>query len=356
MQGGDSGEVIIPGDWENSRLFRLVGGLENPRMPQNQARITRKNYEDLKQWFVEGNTFDVDDPSKPLREIVPTEVEILAERLAKLSDEEFTQHRIRKSQELWAAALPQQPYRWLETRDFLVYGDASDERLKEIARWADEHAGKLRETFADKSLYLWKGKLTIYVIKDRFDFEQFTSINFGQEAPEEMFGFAKVTGNSDEAYIALQDIGDTFSETEPGFKTSLIEQVTSAYLQQGEGGGNLPAWITRGTGLYFAAQADTENPYFIGLKTSVPAMLQTVARPADVFNDGTFSPSAVGAVGYTLVDYLIKSEKAPKFGQLIRLVKSGTKIQDAIKTVYKQDPTGLAAGYGKSLTAGGRRN
>ncbi len=356
MKGGDSGRVIIPGDLEGSRLFRLVGGLENPRMPQNQARITRKNYNDLKQWFLEGNKFDVDDPSKPLRDIVPTDEEIAAERLAKLSDEEFTQHRIRKSQELWTTALSKQPYRWLENRDFLVYGNASDERLKEIASWADEHAGELRKTFSDKSLYLWKGKLTIFVIKDRFDFEQFTSVNFGQEAPAEMFGFAKVTSTSEEAYVTLQDIGDAASETDPSFRTSLIEQVTAAYLQKGEGGGNLPAWVSRGTGLYFAAQAETKSPYFDGLKTSVPAMLQTVAKPADVFNDGTFSPSAVGAVGYTLVDFLIKSSGPAAFGQLIRVVKSGTKIQDAIKTVYKADPTALAASYGKSLTAGGRRN
>ena len=59
---GDSGRVVLPGNLEGSRLFRLVGGLENPRMPQGQARITRKNYEDLKKWFEEGNVYDGDDP------------------------------------------------------------------------------------------------------------------------------------------------------------------------------------------------------------------------------------------------------------------------------------------------------
>lgn len=355
MKGGDSGRVIIPGDLEGSRLFRLVGGLENPRMPQNQARITRKNYNDLKQWFLEGNKFDVDDPAKLLRDIVPTDEEIAAERLAKLSEEEFTQHRIRRSQELWESALTKdQAYRWLENRDFLVYGNASDERLKEIANWADEHAAELRKTFSDKALYLWKGKLTIFVISDRFDFEQFVSSALGQEAPAEMFGVSRVISTSEDAFVILQDIGDAASETEPSFRTSLIEQLTAAYLQQGEGGGNLPAWVTRGTGLYFAAQTETKSPYFAGLKTTVPPMLQTVTRPADLFNDGTFSPSAVGAVGYTLVDFLIKSAGPQSFGQLIRVVKSGTKIQDAVKAVYKADPAALAQRYGTSL--GGRRN
>ncbi len=352
MIGGNSGRVIIPGDLEGSRLFRLVGGLEAPRMPQNQARITRKNYEDLKKWFLEGNKFDVDDPSKLLKDIVPTDEEIAAERLAKLSDEEFAQHRMRRSQELWTKALSKQAYRWLETREFLVYGNVSDTRMKEIAEWAEDHAGELRKTFSEKGLYLWKGKLAIYVVKERFDFEEFSSVNLGQEAPPEMHGFARVTETSDDAYIALEDVGDAASATEPSMRTNLIEQITAAFLKRG--GGNLPAWVTRGTGLYFAAQAQTKSPYFQGLKASVPAMLQTVAKPAEVFNDGTFSPTAVGAVGYTLVDFLIKKGNAAAFGKLIRVLKSGTKIQDAIKTVYKADPTVLAQQYGATLK-GGRR-
>ena len=353
MIGGNSGRVIIPGDLEGSRLFRLVGGLEAPRMPQNQARITRKNYEDLKKWFLEGNKFDVDDPSKLLKDIVPTDQEIAAERLAKLSDEEFAQHRMRRSQAIWTSALSKQSYRWLETREFLVYGNVSDARMKEIAEWAEDHAGELRKTFSEKGLYLWKGKLAVYVVKERFDFEEFSSVNLGQEAPPEMHGLARVTATSDDAYIALEDVGDAASETEPSMRTNLIEQITAAFLNRG--GGNLPAWVTRGTGLYFAAQAQKKSPYFQGLKASVPAMLQTVTKPAEVFNDGTFSPSAVGAVGYTLVDFLIKSGGgAETFGQFVRVLKKGTKVQDAVKSVYKTDPTALAQNYGASLK-GGRR-
>lgn len=350
MRGGNSGRVIIPGDLEGSRLFRLVGGLENPRMPaNNQARITRKNYEDLKKWFQEGNKFDVKDPSKPLREIVPTDEEIAAERFAKLTDEEFAQHRIRRSQELWADALTKQPYRWLESRDFLLFGNVSDARMKEIAEWADDHAKELRDTFDDKNVYLWRGKLGIFVVGDRFDFEEFSTVNLGQQAPAEMHGFAKVTPTSADAYIAVHDIGDADSETEPSMRTNLIEQITAAYLLKGEGGGNLPAWVTRGTGLYFAAKAETKSPYFLGLRQSVPPMLQTVAKPADVFNDGTFSPSAVGAVGYTLVDFLIKGGTPKSYGQFIQALKKGTKIQDAIKSVYRADPASLARKYGTSL-------
>jgi hypothetical protein len=357
MKGGDSGRVIIPGDLEGSRLFRLVGGLEAPRMPANQARITRKNYEDLKQWFLEGNKFDVDDPAKLLRDIVPTDEEIAAERLAKLSDEEITQHRIRRGQELWTNALPKQTYRWLETRDFLVYGSSSDARLKEIAEWSDAHAEELRKTFSDKAAYLWRGKLAIFVIKDRFDFEAFTSVSLGQEAPAEMFGFARVTSAAEDAYIALNDVGDAASEDEPSLRTNLIEQITAAYQQKDAGGGQIPAWVTRGLGLYFADKAQANSPYFQGLRQAVPGYLQTIprAKAEEVFNDGTFSPAAVAAVGFTLVEYLITKGQPADFGKLIRVLKSGTKIQDAIKSVYNANPNTLAQNY-EASQKGAKRN
>ena len=55
MLGGDTGMVVLPGDLENSRMYRLVAGKEAPRMPQGQARITRKNLDDFTKWFEEGN-------------------------------------------------------------------------------------------------------------------------------------------------------------------------------------------------------------------------------------------------------------------------------------------------------------
>ena len=42
MQGGESGEVIIPGDKDKSRLFRLVGGLENPRCQPISRGLPRR--------------------------------------------------------------------------------------------------------------------------------------------------------------------------------------------------------------------------------------------------------------------------------------------------------------------------
>src|SRR5690606_28815444 len=168
MIGGDSGEVIIPGDRESSRLFRLVGGLENPRMPQGQARITRQNYEDLIKWFDEGNVFDGDDPKAPLASYVPTEEDLAAQRFAAMSQEEFVKHRRERTEEIWKRTLPNDPHQTLETDELLIVGDVPESRLQEVEGWATAHLGKLRRTFDAGDERPWKGKLAILVFKERF--------------------------------------------------------------------------------------------------------------------------------------------------------------------------------------------
>lgn len=106
MRGGDSGIVVLPGEpREKSRLFRLTGGLENPRMPNgDQIRLTEKNYNDLKTWFDEGCVYDGVDPKTPLRSFVKTEAEIAQEKAATLSPAEFNALRKEKTAEQMAKA------------------------------------------------------------------------------------------------------------------------------------------------------------------------------------------------------------------------------------------------------------
>ncbi len=54
MQGGGSGEVIEPGDADNSWLFLLVSHEESPQMPPNSPRIPDEELETLRAWIDAG--------------------------------------------------------------------------------------------------------------------------------------------------------------------------------------------------------------------------------------------------------------------------------------------------------------
>src|SRR5690606_8466890 len=171
------------------------------------ARSTRQNYEDLIKWFDEGNVFDGEDPKAPLVSYVPTEEDLAAQRFAGMSQDEFIKHRRERIEEIWKRTLPNDPHQTLETDELLIVGDVPEERLKEVEDWASAHLEKLRRTFDAGEEPLWKGKLAIYVFKERFGLTEYATSIANLRAPDGMFSDAVVTATHSDAYVVVQDIG-----------------------------------------------------------------------------------------------------------------------------------------------------
>jgi hypothetical protein len=60
-QGGYSGQVIIPGDAEGSRLIRMVAGIDGFPMPMGEPKPTREEIGRLFDWVDQGAVW----PDKP---------------------------------------------------------------------------------------------------------------------------------------------------------------------------------------------------------------------------------------------------------------------------------------------------
>jgi len=347
MEGGDSGRVIIPGNLEGSRLFRLVGGLENPRMPQGQARITRQNYEDLKKWFEEGNKFDGDDIKTPLRQLIPSVDEMKSEELAKLSPEEWEELRIERSEEQWKRTLPKENGSRIEGKDFLIWGNASAERMNQVDQLANKQFTQLKAMFKDEvKERTFPGRLTIFLFKDRIGYEEFLFTIERQRPEQSIIGHTKITPSLEDAYIALEDVGDNPEDGRMNLETSLVTQLTNAYLQKS--GDDLPEWLTRGTGLYLASQSGGAE-YFKSLPPIAVEALTKVQRPQQIFADGAFEPSEEAAVGYTLVSFLIRNGGAGKYGQFIARLRNGSSVDAALTAVYRANAQSIALAYAQAL-------
>lgn len=347
MKGGDSGVVVIPGDRDGSRLFRLTGGLENPRMPQGQARITRKNYEDLKQWFAEGCVYDGDDPRTPLRSFVRSEAEIAAEKFAAMSDEEFAKLRTDRTQQQFKRALPNDAAQVLETDQFLLIGNVPVERLQQADDWASAQTEKLRKLFDEKSGRLWKGRLAVFVLKDRFSYDEFNLVIERREPSAELTGHSVVTPTFEDAYVALLDVGDEPTEDRSTLHINLIDHVTGAFLKRD--GQRVPVWVQRGLGLTLAAQAEPASPYLRRMPKQARQHVGALANPTDIFVDGTFSPGAVGPVAYTLVDYMVDVGGTARFARFAASLGRGQDMAGSLRAVYDSDAETLARGYVQSL-------
>jgi cytochrome c553 len=350
MVGGESGRAIVPGDVEASILFQK---LRDGEMPQgNQARITRKFYADLQTWIKEGAKFDGNDPKRPLRELIPTPEQLRAQELAKLTAEGWLDKRRTESVALWKQSFPQGGEPLLhETDDFLVVGDVAQRRLEDVGAWAQEHAATLRSMFNLKDEPLFKGKLAIFVFKDRFGYEEFNSTIHRREVPREVVGHSEVTAAQDRAFAAVQDVGDDADPHSPGMQLNVVEHVTGAFLKRD--GGSIPDWLTRGAGLAIAAGKLKEgNAYMAALRGRAGDALRqaNLTDPADVFNNGQFSPADIGPIGYVLVDYLLRQGGAARFGQLVKRFQAGDTPQAAIQSVYQTTPRQLGTTFVQSAS------
>ena len=348
MRGGDTGAVLVAGDLEGSRLWELVNG-GPPKMPPGQARIFKKWYENLKIWIEEGCKYDGDDPKVPLARLVPTEEELKLAKLSRMTADEFVAMRKEQTHEQWKKVLSKEEPRELETSDFYFYGNVDESRLKQISGWADEHAKALRGGFKLSDGPIWRGKLAVFVFKDRFGYSEFSQTIENREADPAISGHSEVSVGQEEAYIVIQDIGDTANSTHPDTRLNLIDQMTGAYLKRD--GKKLPEWLIRGTGLAMATkEVGSDNEYLKSLRGAAVDAARSLESAGDLFGEGKFAPSDMAPIGYTLVGFMIKEAGQPNFVKFVAALQSGSKLSDAVGNVYKPaTPQSLATAYLGSL-------
>ncbi|MBI1312473.1 hypothetical protein GC176_14370 [bacterium] len=353
MRGGDSGRVIIPGNLDGSRLWQLVGvdGV-TPRMPQGQARITRKFHADLRKWIEEGAKFDGNDAKAPLRSLVPTEADLAMEKLTSLTEEQFREHRMQRTEEQWKRVSPRSRASYVVSDEFLVYGDASKERLTEVSQWADAQASRLRETFGINQKPIWKGRLTIFVMRDRYGYTEFNQVIHQRSTAREVHSHSQVTAGFEDAFAAVEDVGDEPTDTHGGLQLNVRDVITEAWLRQP--GNNLPEWLIRGASLTLAAQGVQDNSFVTSLTPRAIGALEGVA-PGEIFDNGRFGPSEIGPVGYTLVSFMLKNGGAQKFGRFVAQLRGGSAVAAAVRTVYPPaDLNALGTAYLQSLADGSK--
>ena len=351
LKGSDSGRVVLPGNLEGSIIWRRVAALDadKQKMPPGNRRITREFFNSLRTWIEEGAKFDGESATVPLRSLVPTDEQKKAEMLAKLSKDEFNDFREQRIDKLWERVSNDDRPRFVKTDDFFVYGDAPAARLQQVAEWADEHGKRLRTMFGEKTGQLFKGRLAIVVFKERFGYTEWNQVVHSRETPRAMTGHSVVSPSFEDAYVVLQDVGDVVTPESGGMRIQLIDHVTGAFLKRS--GARLPQWLVRGVGLTLAAQADSKSDYIAGLKGSAVDALQGLGKPEDLFADGTFSPRQVGAVGYTLVSYMIKAGGGGRFVRFVRNLQNGTAVAASVKAIYAPtDLKRLAISYVQSLS------
>lgn len=335
MRGGPGGRVILPGNLKDSKLWQMI---DMGEMPRGQALLQRKNYDDLKLWIEEGAKFDGPDAKASIRTLGTTPEQKRAKELAMLTPEEWSKQRNDTTAALWSG-FTQEPMNKVETPQLLVVGSAAEDRLKAIGEWGEENVKLLVKMFGVKEEPVWKGKLTVFVFKDRFGYDEFTRTHEMRDVPKETNGHSRVNANMDQCHICLFDIGDTPTDSAPGIKALVFENLTAALLQRSPN--RVPDWMTRGLGLVLAARSDPKNPYFKPLQAEAYTAISVLDAPPQMFNDGAFSEDSLDAVGYSMVSFLL-SQGDGRFVQFLGALVTGQDVPTALRAVYNTDQATFA--------------
>jgi hypothetical protein len=342
LVGGKTGPEIVPGNLEKSRLWALVGEQKPFKMPPGDAFIKRSHWNSLRTWIQEGARFDGGDPKKPLRDLVPSESERRAADLARTSPQELHERRRRRSEELWRRALPKEPPQSVENDAFLVYGNVATPRLEEIVRWAAAGIQTTQTFFDDHSATPFKGGLAIFVMKDRFSYEEFCEAVERREPQAAIHGHAVVTPDLKDAYIVIQDSPTAATRDPSSTRTDLIEQVGDAFLMRSDP--KLPEWLILGGGRALSLP----NVSAIVPTSQWPQVYRLVGsleKPEDLLADGTFSPSAAREVGAAIVASLLEGHDKGLFVRFVKALQNGTSQADALRDVYGTDLRGAAEAF-----------
>ncbi|MFH5806549.1 c-type cytochrome domain-containing protein [Alienimonas sp. DA493] len=314
---------VDPDDPEGGRMIRLMGQVEQPKMPPGNARIKRSQWTNARAWAVAGAKLDKGDPAAPMRLLVPTEAQLLRAAMAKMSDEELAASRLERANELFKKALRRSTPTVVEvsaaespaTGGLILIGNVDESRLEQIAGWIKEDAARLAPLAGEDGLG-GRGPLTVFVMKSRFDYQEFHAAAHGLfEVPPSVTADATVPADGSDAYIALQDLRDDATRDDPGMHANVIFGLAEAAMKGRDG--DVPAWLSAGLGPAIAFEVDPQNPALRAMAERLPAAFSRLSKPEDLLKPGTFAPEEMPAVGAALVSVLRKNGGDRKLGQLL---------------------------------------
>ncbi|MCA9062861.1 MAG: hypothetical protein KDA96_07375 [Planctomycetaceae bacterium] len=333
LAGGETGNTIVPGKSDESYICDLVLKQDPIKMPAGQALLKRSQANALKTWIDEGARFDGTDSKAPLRSLVPTEAEMEAAKLAAMSEDEFNKRREDQAKEIWKRVSPRAEGNSVTTTNLLIHGNADEARLAEFANWGETQVKQLTDRYklpaGEKP---WRGRLIVFVGKERFDYEEFNTVLMnGRRTPRSVSGHVVINANFETAYVTMHDVGDEVPATELSSQQLLNSLIARAFVTRD--GSALPDWLVQGFGV-LESGIDTSGPYARAMPQEAGKALSTISDPATIFDNGTFAPEEVGAVGFLIVRFLINGQGNGKLQALIQQLRGSPNVGRALQQTY----------------------
>jgi mono/diheme cytochrome c family protein len=327
LKGGDAGVNILPGKPAESLLIKKLKGTaaDGQRMPLNQPALADPVIAKFEKWIEEGAKFDGPDAKQPVGELAAIT------KAVNSTHEQLSQDRAAIATQNWLLTLPGDEPAKLETTNYLVLGNVGPNTLSEIGEQAEALAPKVAEVFkapADQPLI--KGRLTLFVFKDRYGYSEFGKMVEKRTLPQQWRGHFKFSTVDAYAGVVQPRPGTSQDYSLNGL---ILQQLAGTYMASlGKG---VPHWFAEGAGRVVTSRLNATDTRVKQWDEAVPSVVS--AMPAsDSFLGGNMEQEAADIAAYSYVKHLMADGR--RFPALVDALRKGGEFNKSFSEIYGGSP------------------
>ena len=315
VKGGDSGPIVLPGKPDESLVIRKLKGMEGARMPMGRAPLPDSQIQLVETWIKEGATFDGQNKDAKLDQVAGQAF------ASKATHNELMTKRVELSREKWKMAFPKGEPDEAIDENFHVIGNIGEQSTKNLLAQANAVSSQIRKLIKLPGKDpLIKGGVTIYALKQRYDYSEFGKMIESRTLPPEWSSHWRKEVL--DTYVAM--VVDK-SESKIN-QTSLMQQMTSLWVGSREG---VPRWFAEGAGRQALALSVGANdlrvqPWLKRIPTSMDQM-----KSLKALSDGTMNDEALATIGFGVIRTMYDSKMKPQYELILRSLASGMNFDQA---------------------------
>lgn len=326
IRGGDGGAPFVPGEPAESNIVKRIKG-EMERMPPRGAPLTSDQIKKIETWIKEGAKFDGGDVT------LDTNTVASVSKAKRQTHEELAKERKEASEKNWRLGMPNISSNQVETDNLLVIGNQDPELLAKIGQIGEKVIPKIARAFKTSSRAPFvKGKITLYVFKQRYDYSEFGKMVEKRDLPRNWKGHFRY--DIVNAYGAIMPTDDEDKYLNEVLIGQQIAGIYAASL-----GPKTPKWFAEGSARVAATRIDKKDPRIQNWEDEAKTAITQMQKPTD-FLSNQMNPEQSSLVSYLFVSNLMKSSR--QYGLLLTALKKGNEFDRAFEVIYGGKPTEIA--------------
>lgn len=314
LRGGDGGPVFVASQPARSLIVqRIKGEGGEPQMPMGRAPLSADVIGKFEKWIAEGATYDGPNPDMNV-------VQVAALAKAKNSThEQLSADRVELALQNWNLGMAGAKSDQFETKNFFVVGNVGSATLEEYGAKAEELAPKVGPMFGARSDEpLIKGRMSLFLFKQRYDYSEFGQMVEKRELPKEWRGHWNFT--IIDAYGAIIPPSDA-TYTLDGL---VAQQLAGTYIASLN---SPPRWFSEGCARVAASRLAAKDPRVAAWKSDLGPALAKMTKPDD-FMTGKMPAEAADVASFSFVSGLMKDSK--RFGAIL----DGLRAEEDFDTLF----------------------